>query len=658
MKRSLSKKIRRSMIFVTFFSVLLVTSFLIYSEVTSTQKDFCEERLLTIEKVKLSLTVLKQNGEQIITQLKNNYLFKNVEKYSKDEIQKQLDLITNSNENILHSYIAFNNDTTIVSNTLNYEEEVTNKDWYKLATENDNIHMSDLYEDTLTKEKILTFFTVLKDLNNNIIGVIGVDFKTNIINDVLTTIELSSTRDLLIIDNNNNVLYSMHNKANIDNDSLQQILTSVSEGNKISEKIVFNNKNVRISSYHEKDFDWKIIAMTERSEIYNKIIKIGTILIFMFIIIISIVVLISFKVSNEIVKPINDLKEKIEKCAQGDLDAYVDINTQDEVEVLAKSYNKMLKHLNKLINIININSITINKSTNKISKEMNDTQISFNSINESVKQISLASEKQTEEMQRVSVVSNVFAENLNELNEYKQSLLSKQSMMEENNKLVIGVVDELKDKNIKTQTSINHIEKSIMNLSNHAKDIDKIINTISTISQQTNMLALNAQIEASRAGELGKGFSVVANEVKTLSIESSSQTKFIKEFISNIQEVIKNIIIEMENINKNINNQTVSVDKTYYSVNELDNSIKSMVSNLEGINNKINIMMNESIELSSITQELAAVSEETFATIEEITSNISMKTKDLDVLNQDISTLDEVAKELEEVISKNKINKH
>jgi methyl-accepting chemotaxis protein len=174
--------------------------------------------------------------------------------------------------------------------------------------------------------------------------------------------------------------------------------------------------------------------------------------------------------------------------------------------------------------------------------------------------------------------------------------------------------------------------KSVEEMESSSNMIEEIVGTISSIAEQTNLLALNAAIEAARAGEAGKGFAVVADEIRKLAEESKNATQKISEILTTIKDQAFNVAKYTEEVNKKIGTSVESAEKVTESIETL----------LERIEN-----------ISTMTNDLAATSEEQSGASEEVSAAIDRVTRTLDEVENEIKQMamdvEEQAKQASEV---------
>jgi methyl-accepting chemotaxis protein len=206
----------------------------------------------------------------------------------------------------------------------------------------------------------------------------------------------------------------------------------------------------------------------------------------------------------------------------------------------------------------------------------------------------------------------------------------------------LNMIETLTEKSNKTKLATGEVKDIVQDMNESTKKINAISETISNITEQTNLLSLNASIESARAGEAGKGFAVVAEEIRKLAEESKISTQEIKTIIEMIQEKSNTAVEAIQLTGIIVNEQDLAVAQTQEIFSEILKSIQIMITKVDevkisivDINEKKQSTVAEIKNISFISEQTASASEEVTASSEEITATMEELTEhssDLQIL--------------------------
>lgn len=338
------------------------------------------------------------------------------------------------------------------------------------------------------------------------------------------------------------------------------------------------------------------------------------------IIAISLGIFISRIISN----PINKMVEAADKLAVGDISANIDINTEDEIGKLAKSFSAMIENIRDQALIAermadgDLTVVVPIKSENDLLGKKLYEMVENN--NEILTNISVASEQVASGSRQISDSSITLsqgateqASTVEELTASLEEISAQTRQNAENANQVNNLAANAKLNAEQGNTQMKEMLKAMEEINISSKNISKIIKVIDDIAFQTNILALNAAVEAARAGQHGKGFAVVAEEVRNLAARSANAAK-------ETTDMIEDSIIKVEG-------GTKIAKETANALNEIENGTE-MVANLV---NDIAVASNEQaiglgqinqgiMQVSEVIQSNSATSEESAAASEELSS--------------------------------------
>ncbi|RLA95038.1 MAG: hypothetical protein DRG25_01195 [Deltaproteobacteria bacterium] len=293
--------------------------------------------------------------------------------------------------------------------------------------------------------------------------------------------------------------------------------------------------------------------------------------------------------SKHIIKNIEDLAIVTKTIGEGDLTKEVSVKTKDEIGELARSFNQMIFSLREMIIHFRKASDDIINSSKSLSSFVQEINSAAEEVAVISKQISQGAEKQSNLVENTFAIMKRMADSIQMVAEKSQIAAEAARKAGETAKRERKSMEKTREELERVFSKIEDSAKTIRAFGEKIKKITKIADIITGVSEQTNLLSFNAAIEATRAGEFGKGFSVVADEVRRLAEKTKGYA-----------EEINNIIDEIQKENFRI---SASLDEQTQGVTFGRKAVSTAIDGLVEIMEKIIDMVEDIQEISSITQQ-------------------------------------------------------
>jgi methyl-accepting chemotaxis protein len=332
---------------------------------------------------------------------------------------------------------------------------------------------------------------------------------------------------------------------------------------------------------------WKFAITVEQDEYMARIRYLVTLICGVGLALLLIGIVVATLIGRSVSKPVNFVVRALKDISEGegDLTKRLDINSKDELGTLAHYFNKTVTKIEELILAIKQRALTLRQISNGLSEHMALTAASIKDINDSVINVSARVKEQSESVNTSSAAMTLVSENIDTLDEevvqQTQSVEQSSSAIEEMLASIRTVTDTLvaNSTNVKKlmeasdvgRNGLADVATDIRGIARESEGLLEINAVMESIASQTNLLSMNAAIEAAHAGESGKGFAVVADEIRKLAESSSEQSKTISSVLQKIKSSIDKITLSTSSVLSEFE----SIDGSIKTVAQQEDMIRS-----------------------------------------------------------------------------------
>jgi methyl-accepting chemotaxis protein len=606
-----------------------------------------------------------------------------------EEIFNEWQLTIKGYPEVLSIYYSDTNKTFInyPDFSLDDDYDPTKRVWYLEAIKSHNdVVWTEPYIDAMTEEIIVTIAKAQKDASGDIQGVLAIDVTLKELSSFTNNSNISDNGYLLILSQNGQIIASP-NKEDYGVDAYtldwgEEVLLT-EDG---SFYLEVNEIPFTVSHTVNQISGWTLVGFVPDKDYQDVITPLVDLFRDRLLIIIAwgaiSISLLLFYAHKIFVKPIDQLKNYMQLAGNGDLRIQVEETKRtDEVGELYTSFNQMIKGQKKLIgkvldmaqhlqssveesrtvvmhskennvqqvksmselfdnlDLMNTSIQTISSNTNNISHNLEDLSISMQDMGYASNEVAESTVKTAESISDVSSALRTLDDSITSIHNDVVETTEEGLKVTEAVSTGRETLHETKSSISKSKDNMETLLDNIHILGSSAKKISDIIEFIDDITEQTTLLALNASIEAARAGDHGKGFAVVANAISRLAEKAKHSTRDVDHIISTIQHQVKNSIAETERSAADLLINVSSVEALEEAFVRIDESITSALKRVESIKDNASdelsyskTIMSATENVGDLTMEVSAATEEQVATFTEMISKVETMNR----LGQDV----------------------
>ncbi|MGG3624902.1 methyl-accepting chemotaxis protein [Bacillus gobiensis] len=528
----------------------------------------------------------------------------------------------------------------------------TERNWYKSAMANKGKYtLTDPYQTASTGLTVVTI--AMANLDGS--GVVAINIPINYLSQVTEGINIGKSGYAFIV--NENMQYISHPTETVGGTVEKEISGRLAQNKNGHFDFDTNRAKERVIFETNAFTGWKIAGIINTNEIaeaseplfnFTMILFIGSVLVGGVII---------FTIIHSIRIPLKKLVASAAKISNGDLSEKIEIRSKDEIGQLSQSFNSMAESLRNVIGSIQLSVDNLASSSEELTASAQQTSKATEHITLSIEQFSGGNETQSENVEKSS-------EQLDRIDDGLQRIAKTSSVVAESSIKSIETAEsggQLVRKNAGQMKLINdtvkHAEQVIKGLEYKSKDINKIVGTINGIADQTNLLSLNAAIESARAGEYGRGFSVVAEEVRKLAARSSESSKVIEKMIHEIITEINGSLAMFQSVNQEVSTGLDISTQTEESFKEIQTVTNEIAEDINQMNVMVSDLSEGSKQVSTSVRSIAQISKESAASIQDIAASAEEQLASMEEISASSTTLATMAEELRELTKKFNTNK-
>ncbi|MCH4886093.1 methyl-accepting chemotaxis protein [Acidaminobacter sp. JC074] len=588
-----------------------------------------------------------------------------------DVVDETLESYNDSYENLLFVWIANDRANFFIDNThfvSNPDYQASSRPWYSLALNADGVAFTSPYEDVGTGATVVSAITALRDSGGNAFGFLAADVALDDIPRIMEQFKIGEKGTNFLIGRDGALIYA-ENLTDLKEDGISNISDLGSLG-AIGNKVLNGETNMEEIDYNGEDYyvayepltinGWGVIQLVNKHEATEGLRSFTSVVLLLFLI--GSAALITYIIISirQLMKPVKVATAYAKQLGSGDLTGDIDskyLTRIDEIGDLAKAFRELNQNFSALVSEIIDSSNHVASSSEQLNVTADQVAISSEDMAKTIEEIARGATDQATSTEKGAAkafeLGEVIEDNKNHMQNLNEASSNIVTMIGEG----LTIVNDLTDKTQETNRAAQEIFGVITKTDESTSKIGEASNVIASIAEQTNLLALNAAIEAARAGEAGKGFAVVADEIRKLAEQSTASTKDIDIIVQELTESSKMAVGTINKVNEIVADQVKAVSETEGKFVEISKAVDITVDAIDNLNESEKSMEVQKSEIVDTLQGLSAIAEENAASTEEASASVTEQSASMRQIVEASGGLAKLSEELSNSVSRFKVRK-
>lgn len=486
------------------------------------------------------------------------------------------------------------------------------------------------YIDPVTNSKAIAYSVPIKNLKGDIIGTITSVKDCKDFSVLNEEIKFLRTGSVVIVDSNGNFIVAEDNSLVSENKNITNMTSdkgSLDELNNIGKSMIIGNQS-GIGKYNyegkEKYITYSPIGKTGLSigisvEEKDLLSALGSLAMVDTVVTIIMIILISAIIIGFTIKVISRLlgaKTYVDSIAKGDFYTQIEekyTKGNDEISEICTSVGQAKTSVGGMIRLVRDNANIVRDGSVSLTEVAEQLSVLTEEISASIGEVSVNTNKQSNDFEEITNSLSDFSEKVSVVKQNVHSISEDVSVINDKSTMGTKNIEQLNNGIISVNDSFDKFSISIEYIQGDMKNVNEITNIINGISEQINILAFNAAIEAAAAGDAGRGFNVIAEEVRKLSDKSKQSAQNISRIIDRLMKIINKVVEESSNMDSELEKQKNIIYNASASFSEiaiLVNEITPKVSNIDNAFEDIGYSTDLIVEtVSELSEEIKDISE-------------------------------------------------
>lgn len=412
----------------------------------------------------------------------------------------------------------------------------------------------------------------------------------------------------------------------VENAVIKGVVQQLQDGKKPGTTVVEYDFNgtTKYSAYTILNNENILVLTADESEALAGITTVTGVAVGIIAIVVLIAIIISFIMGRRLMRPLVKVSTIIEDAANGNIEADFSVvkESNDEIGLIIEKMKELTQSLGSIVGKIRNSSDTMSSNSYELNDTSSQTLAANNEISKAVEDVAEGSTGMAASISKINENLLEMSNETKDINASVDEIKNQTTAVQDSSKIMNDKIKSMQDSSHKMDEGISAISKRIETVNTTVDKVSNIVSVIEEISSETNLLSLNASIEAARAGDAGKGFAVVAQEIRVLSDNTNTELENIKQIISSLVEECRYCVQASGTIVEDNAKQKEEIKAVLDEFGSLDEQIQKTAEKADEIEELVTAMIELNDDITKSSNSLTDVSAANAAATEEMNANI------------------------------------
>lgn len=412
----------------------------------------------------------------------------------------------------------------------------------------------------------------------------------------------------------------------VENAVIKGVVQQLQDGKKPGTTVVEYDFNgtTKYSAYTILNNENILVLTADESEALAGITTVTGVAVGIIAIVVLIAIIISFIMGRRLMRPLVKVSTIIEDVANGNIEADFSVvkESNDEIGLIIEKMKELTQSLESIVGKIRNSSDTMSSNSYELNDTSSQTLAANNEISKAVEDVAEGSTGMAASISKINENLLEMSNETKDINASVDEIKNQTTAVQDSSKIMNDKIKSMQDSSHKMDEGISAISKRIETVNTTVDKVSNIVSVIEEISSETNLLSLNASIEAARAGDAGKGFAVVAQEIRVLSDNTNTELENIKQIISSLVEECRYCVQASGTIVEDNAKQKEEIKAVLDEFGSLDEQIQKTAEKADEIEELVTAMIELNDDITKSSNSLTDVSAANAAATEEMNANI------------------------------------